>query len=423
MKYTVPRGTKDILPTEIGDWQYVENIARSIFDLYHFEEIRTPIFESSSLFNRVIGEESDIVQKEMYTFTDKGGRDLSLRPEGTAPVARAYISNNIGRTGTHNKLYYMGPMFRYERPQAGRYRQFHQIGLESIGSEHPFSDAEVIALCYRLFTAIGLKNVKIYINSVGSETCRPVIEARLKQFLSSNLTKLSENLQKKYKNNPLKLLDSKDKDLQTYLSGLPDLRTALSQKSKDHFNMVLEYLDSLQIPFEYKPTLVRGLDYYTETVFEVVSDDLGAQNSICGGGRYNNLIKNIGGPSVPAVGFAFGLERIMLLLQQQNIDVPKSKELIYVAPLGNNHAMASIKIAESLRSLGINTVLEYGRFELNPHIKRANKLNATHMVLLGDQESESGTVQVKNMDKRTQDTVSVSDLKSYFSELKVSNHV
>ena len=255
----------------------------------------------------------------MYTFKDKGDRDLALRPEGTAPIARAFLTNNLNQLAAESKLFYIGPMFRYERPQAGRYRQFHQIGVESIGTNHAYSDAEIIALSYRLFSKLGLKNVKIHINSVGSETCRPVIEARIIQFLAANITHLSESLQEKFKTNPLKLLDSKDKKLQTYLSGLPDLREALSQKSKDHLNNVLSYLDYLDIPFEYKPNLVRGLDYYTETVFEVVSEDLGAQNSICGGGRYNNLISDLGGPKTPAVGFAFGLERIVMLMQKQNL--------------------------------------------------------------------------------------------------------
>ncbi len=416
MKFTLPRGTRDILPDEVELWNFVENKAKEIFQLYNFKEIRTPIFETSNLFNRVIGE-SDIVQKEMYTFKDKGDRDLALRPEGTAPIARAFLSNNLASKNLESKLFYIGPMFRYERPQAGRYRQFHQIGVESIGSGHPYSDAEIIALSYRLFTALGLKNVKIHINSVGSETCRPVIEARIIQFLAANINQLSKPLQEKFKHNPLKLLDSKDKTLQTYLSGLPDLREALSQESKDHFNNVLAYLDYLDIPFEYKPNLVRGLDYYTETVFEVISEDLGAQNSICGGGRYNNLISDIGGPSTPAVGFAFGLERIILLMQKQQASYPKSSLLIYVAPLAKEYQVDCIHFAENLRNINLQTVMDYTKFDFSSHIKRANRLTADYIILYGEDEEQSKTVQIKNLNTRKQTQTSISNLIPYFQSL------
>ena len=422
MDYSLPRGTQDILPDEINYWNHVEQTAKQIFSLYNFNEIRTPIFESSNLFNRVISE-SDIVKKEMYTFTDKGNRELALRPEGTAPIARAFITNNLSRAPQHSKLYYKGPMFRYERPQAGRYRQFHQIGVESIGSDHPFSDAEVITMSYRLFTSLGLRNVKIYINSVGSDTCRPVIEARIKQFLASNLSQLSENLQEKFKNNPLKMLDSKDETLQTYLSGLPDMREALSQQSKDHFNCVISYLDHLNIPFEYKPTLVRGLDYYTETVFEVVSEDLGAQNSICGGGRYNNLIKNLGGPQTPAVGFAFGMERLIMLLKKQSISIPKKPVLVYIAALGKEYQMECLNIAEELRNNVINVTIDYSKVDFNGHIKLAQKMQSDYMIIFGEKEFESKQVSIKNLANRHQDDVPFAGIKNYFKTILGDAHV
>ncbi len=415
MDYTLPRGTKDILPDEITYWNYVENLARKIFKLYDFKEIRTPIFESSDLFNRVIGD-SDIVQKEMYTFKDKGNRNLALRPEGTAPVARAYITNHLQRQGNETKLFYLGPMFRYERPQAGRYRQFHQIGVEAIGSTHPYTDAEVIALSYRLFTRLGLKNIKINVNSVGSETCRPVIEARIKQFLSTSLNQFSDDLKKKYYDNPLKMLDSKDEVVQTYLAGLPDLREALSQESKDHFNLVLSYLDHLDIPFEYKPNLVRGLDYYTETVFEVTSEDLGSQNSICGGGRYNNLIADIGGPKTPAVGFAFGLERIIMLMIKQKISIPTQSNLIYMAPLGKEYQIDCVSFAETLRSEGHCVFFDYSKTGLSAHFKKANKIKASHVVVYGENESENNIVTIKNMKKNTQESISAHHLSAYFNK-------
>lgn len=415
MDYTLPRGTKDILPAETPYWTHIEQTAAAIFKQYQFQEIRTPIFESEALFTRTISE-SDIVKKEMYTFTDKGDRQLALRPEGTAPVARAYITNHLARQAGESKLYYMGPMFRYERPQAGRYRQFHQVGVECIGSPHPFTDAEVITMSYRLFKALGLKNVKILINSVGSATCRPVIEARLTQFLATSIGQLSPHLQEKFKKTPLKLLDSKDAALQPYLSGLPDLREALSQKSRDHFNAVLTYLDYLDIPVEYTPHLVRGLDYYTETVFEVVSEDLGAQNSICGGGRYNNLIEDIGGATTPAVGFAFGMERLIMLMQKQHSTLPKTNQRIYVCALNDEYRLACVKLSETLRALGFHVVMNYATTSLNANLKRANKLAADFFLLIGDDEAANNAVTVKNLITKEQECMPADTVIPYFKE-------
>lgn len=405
MKFVLPRGTRDILPDEVCYWQYVENISMDIFTRYNYREIRTPIFESTDLFNRVIGEQSDIIKKEMYSFQDKGGRDISLRPEGTAPVARAYISNGLNRHSGETKLFYKGPMFRYERPQTGRYRQFHQMGVERINCKHPYSDASVIAMSYHLFSTLGLKNIKILINTVGSETCRPVLEARIKQFLASNLKNLPEHLHEKFEKNPLKILDSKDPSIETYLSGLPDLRDTLSQSSRDHFNLVMEYLDCLNIPFEYSPKIVRGLDYYTETVFEVVSEDLGAQSSICGGGRYNNLIKNIGGKDVPAVGFAFGMERVVMLLQEQGIDIPNRKTHIHIAPLDPLYLLDAAKIAKDLRYAGFSCSIDFEKTDLSYSLKQANKFNASHCIIIGDEEINNKSVTIKNLTTRTQSLI------------------
>lgn len=413
MKFNLPRGTKDILPDEIHIWQHVESIAHDIFERYQYKEIRTPIFEDTGLFNRVIGSESDIIQKEMYSFQDKGGRNISLRPEGTAPVARAYITNTSLQSHYDQKLYYKGPMFRYERPQAGRYRQFHQMGVERINCTHPYNDAEMIAMSYDLFSTLGLKNIKILINTVGSETCRPVLEARIKQFLANNLRHLSPKLHEKFEKNPLKILDSKDPSLDTYLSGLPDLRETLSQASRDHFNLVMEYLDCLNIPFEYSSKLVRGLDYYTETVFEVISDDLGAQSSICGGGRYNNLIENIGGKPAPAVGFAFGIERVVMLMQEQNITIKPPKPLLYIAPLDELHQLDAAKITQMLRSTGFSCSINYNTTDLSTHLKRAIKEHARFCIIIGDDELAKDSVMVKNLTTRQQELISISDLSQH----------
>ena len=416
MTFNAPRGTRDILPDEIAIWQFIESKSREIFETFNFQEIRTPIIECTGLFNRVIGDQSDIIQKEMYSFQDKGGRDISLRPEGTACVARAYCSNQMDQAGPESKLYYLGPMFRYERPQSGRYRQFHQVGVEHIGTAHPYADAEIIAMSYHLFNQLGLKNLKIMVNSVGSSTCRPVLEARIKQFLSTNLKKLSPKLKEKFEKNPLKMLDSKDPQIDTYLAGLPDLRDILSQQSRDHFNFVLEYLDSLNIPFEYSPKLIRGLDYYTETVFEVISSDLGAQNSICGGGRYNNLIKNIGGKYKPSVGFAFGLERVVMAMKDLSFSELKKPPMIYMVPLEELYQIDCVKIAHQLREKGFTVGMEYGKLDASYQLKRASKMNAIFAIILGGNESDSKQITIRNMKTRTQESVNKSQLLSYLKK-------
>jgi histidyl-tRNA synthetase len=417
MTYTVVRGTKDILPSETPLWQFIENTARNLFHRYHYSEIRTPIFEELSLFNRVMGNESDIVKKEMYNFTDKGGRELALRPEGTASVARAYLSNALQRQAGETKVYYMGPMFRYERPQAGRYRQFHQIGLECIGSSHPYTDAEIITLCYRLFSELGLNKVNIRINSVGCLHCRDSIRTHVINYFTPHLHLFNEQQKETFKHNPLRILDSKDPAIKALILDGFDLNEALCDQSKTHFASVLTYLDALNIPYIYTPTLVRGLDYYTETVFEVVSDELGAQNSICGGGRYNHLIRDIGGPDTPAFGFAFGLERLVLLLDQQPNTKLKPDSLIYVAALGQKAALKSVSLMETLRQEGLSVTTDYKKTELNPHIKLADKLKAEFIIILGDQELDSQTVIVKHLQKKQQNSIPINDLSSYFKRI------
>ena len=415
-KYKLPRGTKDILPKEMMYWHHIEDTSRYIFSLYNYKEIRTPIFEGTPLFTRAIGEDTEIVEKEMYSFQDKKGRDFTLRPEGTAPIARAYLSNNLYNTEPHSKLYYFGPMFRYERPQAGRYRQFHQIGVENIGEKHPYADAEVIAMAYHLFEEMGISNLKVNINSVGCEICRPVIEERIKQFLASNVKFLPEHLQKKFEDNPMRILDSKDERVQPFLSGMPDMREALSQESKDHLNSVLEYLDGMKIPYKVNPTLVRGLEYYTETVFEIISDKLGAQNTICGGGRYNNLIKEIGGPTTPAVGFAFGVERAVMVLQEFSDFIKNDTSLVYLAPLGFPQQTKAFELLHKLRQEGITCEIDYNKSDLKSHFKKANKLNASFVIIYGEEEADKKCVVIKDLKNRSQEEVSLKNVINYFKK-------
>lgn len=418
MKFTAPRGTKDILPQDIPVWRHIEDTARQTFCIYGFNEIRTPIFESTELFERGIGDDTDIIQKEMYTFLDKGNRSITLRPEGTAPVVRAFLQNKLYSSGQTSKLFYSGPMFRYERPQAGRYRQFHQIGVENLGADHPSADAEVIAMGFHLFEKLKIKNLKVYINSIGDAICRPVVEERIKQFLALNLKNLSPDLQKKFEHKPLRILDSKDEKVQLYLSGMPNMIDSLSQKSKDHFNSVLDYLTTLKIPFEVRPTLVRGLEYYSETVFEIVADDLdGAKNTLCGGGRYDKLVEEFGGPKTPAVGFAFGVERAALLIQKQKKFKTKLSPNFYVAPLGFSQQSRCFKLINDLRKHGIHCEFDYSKTDLKGHLKVANQLSASHAIIYGENEANKKAVLIKDMTTGAQTDMSLRKLPGYLMKL------
>lgn len=418
MKFRIPRGTNDILPENIPVWHRIEATSRDLFELYGFNEIRTPIFEHTELFERGIGGDTDIIQKEMYTFEDKGGRSLTLRPEGTASVVRAYVENKLSSKQHTSKLYYIGPMFRYERPQSGRFRQFHQIGLEHIGAPHPSADAEAIALGYRLFKKLGLKNIRVLINSIGDDISRPVIEERIKQFLAVNLKHLSTEMQHKFEKKPLRILDSKDDKVQLYLSGMPSLIDSLSQQSKDHFNSVLDYLNELNIPYQVTPTLVRGLEYYNETVFEIISNDLdGAKNTLCGGGRYNGLVREFNGHDTPAVGLAFGLERAVMLLQKNGTSISKSKPKFYVAPIGFVQKSGCFRLIDSLRNRGIKCDFDYSKDTLKAHLKVANRLHATHTIIYGEEEAQKKIAIVRDMSSGDQQTISISRLPNYLMKL------
>ena len=401
MSFSLVRGTKDILPDEIACWHEIEELCREFFDRYNFQELRTPIFEQTDLFNHGIGIQSEIVQKEMYSFTDRSGRHLTLRPEGTASIVRSFIQHQLHNQYKSLKLYYQGPMFRYERPQAGRYRQFHQVGVEHLGSSSPYSDAELISMSFRLFSELGLTSLKVHINSIGCKTSRPVIEEMIRQFIGDNFSKLPDYYQKRFKNNPLRILDSKDENVQALFSGIPSVIDILSQKSKDHFYSVLTYLDELGIQYKIKPTLVRGLDYYNDTVFEIVSDELGAQNAVCGGGRYDNLIKQLGGPRCPAVGFAFGMERLVMLMNKF-VETKKHQLDIYLIPLGETQRTRCFKLQDKLRQVGVKCDFNL-EDNLKNGLKRANKLRAKFALIYGEDESEKNIVILKHMKSGSQE--------------------
>jgi histidyl-tRNA synthetase len=404
MKYTSQRGTRDILPEEIKTWQFLEAKARSVFENCDYSEIRTPIFEQTELFARGIGESTDIVGKEMYTFTDKGERSITLRPEETAPVVRAAIENGLIKQGEIVKLYYIGPMFRYERPQAGRSRQFHQAGVEVLGSADPLIDVEVIELGLRYFVEIGLTGLEVDINSVGCPACMPKFKEELKKYFKGESAEICETCRGRIEKNPLRILDCKEPGCQKAIEGAPSSADHLCEECKAHFDKVKTYLNQYGIKYKLNKRLVRGLDYYTKTTFEIISKSLGAQNAVCGGGRYDGLVEELGGKSTPAIGFAIGLDRLVLLLNDQKIDIPKTERLqVYVVTLGDAAKQKGYEVLRSLRNMGISSDMDYMGKSLNSQLKSADKLKARFAIIIGDDELKNNIAIIRSMDDKTQE--------------------
>ncbi len=406
MKFSVPRGTQDILPAEIGLWHFVEEKARKIFELYNYRELRTPIFESTDLFTQSIGSNTDIVSKEMYTFQDKKGRSLTLRPEGTASIVRSFLENTELQQEALTKLWYQGPMFRYERPQAGRYRQFYQMGCEILGAKSAYYDAEIIALAQHLFELIGLQDLEVNINSVGCKVCRPVIKEKLKSFLGDNLDHLCGDCKARFDKNPLRILDCKNPQCNTHFACLPDMSDVLCADCREHFHDVKNYLNIMRINFKVNPRLVRGLDYYTKTVFEVISGQLGAQNAVCGGGHYDNLVQLLGGPALPAVGFAFGMERIVMIMQNQKIKVQEKNPFLYLVPLGENAKNRATILANKLRRQNIPLEIDSSDRGLSAKLKTADKQKANYVFIIGEEELVKKQGQLRNMQTGKQQKLS-----------------
>lgn len=420
MKYKAPRGTRDIYGDEVAYWHLIEKVSLELFQSYQYEELRTPIFEQTGLFCSGIGDQTDIVSKEMYTFEDKGGRSITLRPEGTAPVVRAAIENRLVGNGKVTKLFYRGPMFRYERPQAGRYRQFHQTGVELLGSISPLLDAEIILVGTKLFSKLGLDGLTVHLNSVGCPVCRPVIREQLKSFIQANLDNLCSDCQTRFDKNPLRILDCKNDKCQKYFLGLPSSTKVLCQDCKDHFNFLIEYLEAANIEYTIDSKLVRGLDYYTKTVFEIRSNVLGAQNAICGGGRYDNLFKQLGGSSISAVGFAFGMERTVIAMQEQGIKAEEEHTPdVYIVTLGHPAKIRGFVLLDFLREKGLEGKLSEEDRSLNAQMKSASKANAKAALILGEDELEKGVAIIKDLKKREQVEVELTGDKIYESLLEI----
>ena len=407
-----PRGTKDITPKDVYKWHYVEKKFREICALYGYEEIRTPIFEHTEVFARSVGDTTDVVQKEMYSFTDRGDRQLSLKPEGTAGVIRSFIENKMYADTQPTKLYYITPCFRYERPQAGRQRQFHQFGIEVLGSDGPSVDAEVISLAVQFFNEMGLKNLSVNINSVGCPTCREEYNRKLKEYLDKKVDVLCETCLERKDKNPMRVIDCKNPHCKENLQDIPFMIDHLCEDCKDHFDKLQTYLKEMDINYVVDKTIVRGVDYYKKTAFEIISNDIGSQSTVCGGGRYDGLVEMLGGPKgISGIGFALGAERLLLTLENNNIEIenPKSTD-IYIATIGDAAKTKSFKLIKDLRTNHISADNDHLDKSLKAQFKYSDKLNAKYTVVIGDDELANDTATLKNMKTSEQTTIKLSEL-------------
>ncbi|EDZ93791.1 histidyl-tRNA synthetase [Arthrospira platensis C1] len=411
------RGTRDILPEEVGYWQWVASVAEETLARGNYQEIRTPIFEPTALFERGIGEATDVVGKEMYTFCDRGDRSITLRPEGTAGVVRAYIERKLFANPGVQRLWYMGPMFRYERPQAGRQRQFHQLGVEVLGSDDPRADVEVIAVAVDILKSLGVTNLHLNLNSVGDRTDRQNYRQALVDYLTPFQDELDQDSRDRLTRNPMRILDSKDERTQEITRDAPSILDYLGERSQSHFERVQYLIKELGISYTLNPRLVRGLDYYTHTAFEIISDDLGAQATVCGGGRYDGLVQELGGPEVPAVGWAIGLERLIILLQQLH-QPPQVTPELYLVSRGEKAEANSLILAQKLRQAGLRVELDLSGSAFGKQFKRADRSGAVACLVLGDAEAIAGTVNLKWLKSGEQTVFNQVDLIAKADQIK-----
>ncbi|AFM42355.1 histidyl-tRNA synthetase [Desulfosporosinus acidiphilus SJ4] len=393
-----PKGTQDLLPGTIEQWHYLEETIRRVCRDYGYEEIRTPIFEATELFQRGVGQTTDIVKKEMYTFLDKGDRSMTLRPEGTASVCRAYVEDKLYGQPLPVKLYYQGPMFRYERPQSGRFRQFHQFGVEVLGADQPLVDAEVICLVWDLYQRLGLSGLEVHLNSVGCPTCRAAHREQLHKFLEERKSELCQDCQERYERNPLRILDCKNPHCQAVTEGAPTTLDTLCDGCRSHFDNVLSLLSGAGVSYKVNPRLVRGLDYYTKTAFEVMVEEIGAQSAICGGGRYDGLVEEIGGPATPGIGFAMGLERVLAALQVQG-KFPEAKPKLFamLVALGDKAQNEGFALMNALRGKGIPVQMDLLGRSLKAQMKAADREGAEFALILGEEELERQVLLLRDL--------------------------
>ncbi len=411
MLTNAPRGTKDILPEQVGNWLWLENKIRELCAVYGYEEIRTPTFEHTELFQRGIGEGTDVVDKEMYTFTDRGDRSITLRPENTASVVRAYLQNKLYANAGLTKLFYIGSMFRYDRPQAGRLREFHQFGVEALGEKNPAVDAEIILLAWDFLKSLGLDDLKLKINTVGCPACRPIFKKKLTEYFTEEIDELCGDCRRRLEKNPLRILDCKVDGAKEVMEDAPKIETCLCDDCREHFNLLKKFLTAAGVDFEIDNRLVRGLDYYTKTAFEIQYAPLGAQSAVAGGGRYDGLIKEIGGDDTPAVGFAAGLERILLALELQKLLPEQNKKIAaFVVASGAAAEIYSFKLLTELRRKNISAAMDFGKKSMKAQMKAAAKSGAKFALIVGEDEVANSTVTVKNLETAAQVTVPLAEV-------------
>ena len=418
MKLQKPKGTQDILPGDSAKWQYVENVARETFKKYNYGEIRTPMFEHYEVISRSVGDTTDIVTKEMYDFHDKGDRHITLRPEGTAPVVRSYVENKLFAPEVQKpvKVYYIGSMFRYERPQAGRLREFHQLGVECFGSKNPATDVETIAMAYQLFNTLGIKDVTLHLNSLGNTDSRLAYRQALIDYLTPMRESVSKDSQRRLEENPLRVLDSKEKEDKVAVENAPSILDYLDEESQTHFDEVRAMLDSLNIPYVIDTNMVRGLDYYNHTIFEFITTIDKSELTICAGGRYDSLVEYFGGPETAGFGFGLGLERLLLVLDKQGIKLPVEESLdVYIAVLGSGANGKALELVQSIRYQGFKAERDYLGRKIKAQFKSADTFKAKTVITLGESEVESGVVKVKNNATREEVTVSFEELTTNFA--------
>ena len=412
----IPKGTKDVLPQDSYKWQYVESVARETAKLFNIKEIRTPVFEHTELFQRGVGDTSDIVTKEMYTFKDKGDRSITLKPEGTAGAVRSFIENGMYNGVLPAKMYYIIPAFRYERPQAGRLREFHQFGVEIFGAKGAQTDAEAILIADTLLKKLGLR-VQLYINSIGCKTCRAQYNSALKAFFAPHLDELCYDCKTRYEKNPLRLLDCKEEACKKINEGAPKMLDYLCEECSAHFEALKSYLDGAGVAYEIDPRIVRGLDYYTRSVFEFVSTSIGAQGTVCAGGRYDGLIEELGGTPTPAVGFAAGIERLLIVMEQTGVEIPKPETpKVYLAGMDTACRAKAFELACALRAKGILAEIDHMDRSVKAQFKYADKIGAQFVAVIGGNELAEGKAVIKSMATGESESVAFENLTAYFQD-------
>lgn len=410
MRYSAPRGTNDFLPEDTPLWQQVEDCFRSVARRYGYHEIRTPVFEEVDLFTRSMGEHTDVVSKEMYVFEDRGGRRLALKPEGTAPAVRAYVQHNLAAEAGVSKLYYLTPIFRYERPQAGRYRQAHQVGIEALGSQNPAIDAEVIAMAMQFYREIGIETLNLVLNSVGCPVCRPVYREKLQQFAKPFVHELCDACQVRYENNPMRMLDCKRPECKEKLADAPDIIDSLCDECREHFDKLCGFLNDMGVNYQVDKNLVRGFDYYTKTAFEIQSSALGSQNALGGGGRYDGLVEEIGGQSTPGIGYALGVERAIIALKELGVASAGRQSLqVFIAALGEAAEKPALLLMQQLRQAGISVDMDFQRRSLKAQMKLADKFGSLFTVMMGEDELKNHSALIRNMSDKQQQLVSLDE--------------